>query len=160
VRYNIHTPVRQNIQSPVQYHILTQVRYNTQAQLWYIYQLKCDIKEIQAQTLHNPSSYAPKLPVSSELFHLYARISPHVPHCESADPVIVPQVQNALITQWLMHRALSHTHTPINAHVFPPSTFRNFERKRSRSSRTLQYSKVQPPPISKLTPRFPFYSNM
>ena len=27
--------------------------------------------------------------------------------CESADPVIVPQVQNALIAQWLMHRALT-----------------------------------------------------
>jgi hypothetical protein len=53
----------------------------------------------------------------------------------------------------------SHTHTPINVH-FPPSTFRNFARKRSRSSTPLQYSKVQPPPISKLAPRFPFYFNM
>jgi hypothetical protein len=82
----------------------------------------------------NPYTTRPHTPQNSQYPPSYSTFMPEYPHA-------------------------FHTHSLINAH-FPPPTFRNFACKRSRSSTPLQYTKVNPPPISKLTPRFPFYSNI
>ncbi len=84
-------------------------------------------KDVPPQSLHNPPSYVQ----NSQYPPSYSTFTPEYPHT-------------------------SHTHTPINVH-FPPSTVRNFARKRSRRSTPLQYSKVQPPPISKLAHRIPIH---